>query len=74
MNGARDEVLAGTALSGDEHRQVVPLKALDLIGSVLGMRRARAIVRAMASLETIQDITSLRRLWRPATVANRGRA
>jgi 2-methylcitrate dehydratase PrpD len=52
----------------------VEAKALDLIGSVLGMRRARAIVRAMASLETIQDITSLRRLWRPATVANRGRA
>jgi len=44
----------------------VEAKALDLIGSVLGMRRGRAIVRAMASLETVQDVTSLRRLWQPA--------
>ena len=52
----------------------VEAKALDLIASVLGMRRARAIVRAMASLETVSDVTSLRRLWKPATVVNRGRA
>ena len=38
-------------------------KALDLIGNVLGTRRARAIVRAMATLEAVSDITSLRRLW-----------
>ncbi len=43
----------------------VEAKALDLIGSVLGMRRARAIVRAVAQLETIPDVTALRRLWRP---------
>jgi 2-methylcitrate dehydratase PrpD len=43
----------------------VEAKALDLIGSVLGTRRARAIVRAVARLETIPDITALRRLWQP---------
>jgi 2-methylcitrate dehydratase PrpD len=43
----------------------VEAKAADLIGSVLGMRRARAIVRAMAELETIPDVTALRGLWQP---------
>ena len=43
----------------------VEAKALDLIGSVLGARRARAIVRAVARLETIPDVTALRRLWQP---------
>ena len=52
----------------------VEAKALDLIASVLGMRRARAVVRAMANLETASDVTSLRRLWQPATVAKRGQA
>jgi len=51
----------------------VEAKALDLIASVLEMRRARAIVRAMSSLETISDVTSLRRLWQPATTAQAGR-
>ena len=44
----------------------VEAKALDLIGSVLGARRARAIVRAVARLETIPDVTALRRLWQPS--------
>jgi len=44
----------------------IEAKALDLMGHVLGTRRARAIVRAMASLETVLDVTSLRRLWQPA--------
>jgi len=44
-------------------------KALDLIGSVLGTRRARAIIKAVARLETIPDVTALRRLWRPAAGA-----
>ena len=43
----------------------VEAKAFDLIGSVLGARRARAIVRAIAQLETIPDVTALRRLWQP---------
>ena len=41
----------------------VEAKALDLIGGVLGARRARGIVRAVAHLETIPDVTALRRLW-----------
>ena len=30
MNGARHELFARAALAGDEHREVVPLQALDL--------------------------------------------
>lgn len=45
----------------------VEAKAFDLIGSVLGARRARAIVRAIAQLETFPDVTALRRLWQPST-------
>jgi 2-methylcitrate dehydratase PrpD len=45
----------------------VEAKAFDLIGSVLGARRARAIVRAIAQLETLPDVTALRRLWQPST-------
>jgi 2-methylcitrate dehydratase PrpD len=41
----------------------VEAKALDLIGGVLGARRARALVRAIGHLETIPDVTALRRLW-----------
>jgi 2-methylcitrate dehydratase PrpD len=47
----------------------VEAKAVDLIGSVLGMRSAHAIVRAMAQLETIPDVTALRRLWQPPAKA-----
>ena len=43
----------------------VEAKAFDLIGNVLGARRARAIVRAIARLETMPDVTTLRRLWQP---------
>ena len=35
VDGARDQVLAGAALAGDEHRQVAALQALDLIGDAL---------------------------------------
>jgi 2-methylcitrate dehydratase PrpD len=51
----------------------VEAKALDLIGGVLGTRRARAIVRTMAGVEAVPDVTSLRRLWQPAAVSQRGR-
>lgn len=43
----------------------VEAKAFDLIGNVLGARRGRAIVRAVAQLETVPDVTALRRLWQP---------
>ena len=43
----------------------VEAKAFDLIGSVLGARRARAIVRAIGQIETVPDVTALRRLWQP---------
>ena len=32
VDRARDEVLAGAAFAGDQHGQVVPLHALNLIG------------------------------------------
>ena len=44
----------------------VEAKAFDLIGSVLGGRRAKAILRAIGSLETIPDVAVLRRLWQPS--------
>ena len=44
----------------------IEAKAFDLIGSVLGARRTRAILRTMASLETVPDVAALRRLWQPA--------
>jgi 2-methylcitrate dehydratase PrpD len=44
----------------------VEAKAFDLIGSVLGGRRARAILRAIAQIETVPDVTALRSLWQPS--------
>ena len=35
VDGARDEILAGAALAGDQHGQVVALQPLDLIGDAL---------------------------------------
>ena len=45
----------------------VEAKAFDLIADVLGARRAEAIVQAIGSLETVADVTVLRRLWRPSS-------
>jgi len=47
----------------------VEAKALDLIGSVFGARRATAIIRAIASLERLPDIVALRHLWQPPAKA-----
>jgi 2-methylcitrate dehydratase PrpD len=44
----------------------VEAKALELIGSVLGARRAKALLRAIANLETVLDVATLRRQWRPS--------
>jgi 2-methylcitrate dehydratase PrpD len=44
----------------------VEAKAVDLIAAVLGARRANAIVRAVASLESTPDVAALRRLWQPS--------
>jgi 2-methylcitrate dehydratase PrpD len=49
----------------------VEAKALELIGSALGARRANAIVRIMRNLEAVPDITALRRLWQPAKLATK---
>jgi len=43
----------------------VEAKAFDLIGSVLGARRAKAILRAIGGLETVPDVVALRSLWQP---------
>jgi 2-methylcitrate dehydratase PrpD len=50
----------------------VEAKALELMGGVLGTRRAKAIVRAMGNIEAVPDVTALRRLWRPAQTAAPG--
>jgi len=44
----------------------IEAKASELIGSVLGARRAKAIVQAMRNIEAVPDITALRRLWQPS--------
>jgi len=44
----------------------VEAKAFDLISSVFGARRAKAILRAIARLETVPDVVALRRLWQPS--------
>jgi 2-methylcitrate dehydratase PrpD len=44
----------------------VEAKAFDLIDSVLGARRAKAILKAIGALETVADVATLRRLWQPA--------
>jgi 2-methylcitrate dehydratase PrpD len=43
----------------------VEAKAFDLIVDVLGARRAEAIVQAIGTIDTVPDVTVLRRLWRP---------
>ena len=45
----------------------VKAKAFDLIGSVLGARRTKAILQALGSLETVPDVAALRRLWQPSS-------
>jgi 2-methylcitrate dehydratase PrpD len=45
----------------------VEAKAFDLIGGVLGAHRAKAILRAIAKLETVPDVAALRRLWQPTS-------
>jgi len=41
----------------------VEAKALDLIDSVAGMRKAKGIVSAIRNIEGVGDVTELRRLW-----------
>jgi 2-methylcitrate dehydratase PrpD len=50
----------------------VEAKAFDLIGGVLGARRAKALLRAMAKLETVPDVAALRRLWQSASKVEPG--
>jgi 2-methylcitrate dehydratase PrpD len=48
-------------------RDEVEAKASDLIADVLGVRRAKAIVKAVRGLTDVPDIAALRRLWQPAS-------
>jgi 2-methylcitrate dehydratase PrpD len=47
-------------------------KTFDLIAPVLGTRRAKAIIAAISTIETVGDITALRRLWQPSTRQSAG--
>jgi 2-methylcitrate dehydratase PrpD len=47
-------------------REEVEAKALDLLADGLGVRRAKAIVRAVRDLDQVGDIVELRRLWQAA--------
>jgi 2-methylcitrate dehydratase PrpD len=44
----------------------VEAKAYELIGGVLGARRAQALVHAMRNIEAVPDVAALRRLWQPS--------
>ena len=46
----------------------VEAKALDLIAPVLGPACGREIVEAVAKLESVPDVTALRRLWQPPEI------
>jgi 2-methylcitrate dehydratase PrpD len=46
-------------------RDEVEAKALDLIGDVMGSRRARAIISALRGIADVADVAALRRLWQP---------
>ena len=41
----------------------IEAKAFGLISAAFGEPRASAILRAIATLETVADVTTLRRLW-----------
>jgi 2-methylcitrate dehydratase PrpD len=60
----RSVAVRGTA-DNPMNQAEVEAKATDLIGEVLGVRRADAITEAIRSIEAIADVTVLRRLWRP---------
>jgi 2-methylcitrate dehydratase PrpD len=64
----RTQAVRGSADNPMSQKEV-EAKALDLIGSVLGTPRARAIIKAVAGLETLPDVTALRPSWRPAAGA-----
>jgi 2-methylcitrate dehydratase PrpD len=52
-------------------RAEIEAKAFDLIEAVLGARKAKAVIRAIARLETVSDVASLRRLWQPAKASSK---
>jgi hypothetical protein len=55
-------------------RDEVETKALDLLGDALGVRRAKAIVRAVRNLAGVPDVTELRGLWQAPSPARRAEA
>jgi 2-methylcitrate dehydratase PrpD len=64
----RTVAVRGTADNPMDRREV-ETKARDLIADVLGKRRANEIIRAIGSIDTLEDVTTLQKLWRPAGVA-----
>jgi 2-methylcitrate dehydratase PrpD len=47
----------------------IEMKAFDLIETALGARKAKAILRAIAGLDTLADVAELRRSWQPSSEA-----
>ena len=65
--GASGALLAVRGTADNPMTQAeIEVKAFDLIETVLGARKAKAILRAIASLETVADVAELRRLWQPS--------
>jgi len=53
-------------------RAEVEAKALDLLASVIGARRARALIDSVWKLETLADMRELRPLLRVSGKSSRG--
>ncbi len=65
-HGHRIVAVRGTAdnpMNGAE----VEAKARDLMGGVLGRKRAEALIEALRNLATVKDMARLRPLWQAAT-------
>ena len=63
----RTIAVRGTADNPMDRREVED-KARDLIADVMGKRRANEIIRAIAGIDTLDDVSALQKLWRPSGI------
>jgi 2-methylcitrate dehydratase PrpD len=63
----RTVAVRGTADNPMDRREV-ETKARDLIADALGKRRANEIIRAIGTIDSLEDVATLQKLWRPAGV------
>lgn len=61
----RTIAVRGTADNPMDRREVED-KARDLIADVMGKRRANEVIRAIANIDALDDVSTLQKLWRPS--------